>query len=437
MCSVAGSSNRTETEKMLEIMKHRSPNGYKATDNKKFSMGMGRLAIVDLTSPNLFPYQENGFILSFNGEIYNYVELKWRLGRLGHKFKTKSDTEILLKAWQEWGVKMFDKLNGMFAFAIYDGNRIILARDIAGEKPLYYKERPFKFASEAKALGLDCKEFPPASYGIYDFETLKISRYWELKPRKIFMKTVAEELESLLEDAVKLRTRVEVPYGLYFSGGIDSSLIRTFHYFPRVFSYKDNDYAEEFKRVFPKILWHLDYPVKSFSPFGLWKLAEMASKSVKVVISGEGADELFGGYIRYILPQFQYQARQELPSYKGMFPEPRSVNEMGWEEFNGNLRELLRMGDRMAAAFGLENRCPFLDRRVIEFAFSLPENFKIQGLKTKVILRDILSKRNPKYAFPEKQGLYCSVNSWLGNEDEYSKEQYLKYQNSLWKTLSL
>ena len=434
MCSIAGSRTKETTEKMLEIMKHRSPNGYKALEDKKFSLGMGRLAIVDLKSPDLFPFSENGLSLTFNGEIYNYVELKWHLQRRGHKLRTTSDTEVLFRAWQEWGVDMFAKLNGMFALAIYDGNKVILARDIAGEKPLYYQEKPFSFSSEAKALNFDCIEFPPAHYAVYDFKQITFHRYWKFTPKHIFLKTATEELEALLEDAIKLRTRLEVPYGLYYSGGIDSSLIRTFHYFPKSYTYDDKpEFKEEFKELFPKILYHLDGPITSFSPFGLWKLAEQASKKVKVIISGEGADELFGGYARFILPQFQYQAQQDLPSYQKMFPNPKSVNEMGWEEFNGNLRELLRMGDRMAAAFGLENRCPFLDKRIIEFAFSLPENLKIQGTETKVILRRILEKRSPKYKHIEKAGLYVRVNEWLGEKDKYDKKTYLAYQNKLWK----
>lgn len=433
MCSVAGSKDKRETERMLQTMKHRSPNGYQALEDKKFSLGMGRLAIIDLKSPNLFPFSEGGVSLSFNGEIYNYVELKWHLQRLGHKFRTTSDTEVLFRAWLEWGEDMFAKLNGMFALAIYDGRQIVLARDIAGEKPLYYKAKPFKFASENKALNFEGEEFPPAHYAVYDFKKMTFHRYWSFAPRHIILKSAAEELEALLQDAIKLRTRADVPYGLYFSGGIDSSLIRTFHYFPNVFSYKDSDeYKEEFKEIFPQILYHLDGPITSFSPFGLWKLAEQASKKVKVVISGEGADELFGGYIRYVLPQFQFQAREDLPSYQTMFPNSKSVNVMGWEEFNGNMRELLRMGDRMASAFGLENRCPFLDKRVIEFAFSLPENLKIQGTETKVILRRILEKRNPKYKHIEKAGLYCQVNKWLGEEDRYGKKVYLDYQNEIW-----
>ena len=271
MCSVVGSATQVKVDEMLEIMKHRSPDGYKSVALKNYSIGMGRLAIIDLKSPNLFPYQEDGFTLSFNGEIYNYIELRAELKKKGWKFRTDSDTEVLLKAWREWGVKMFDKLNGMFAFAIYDGKQIVLARDIAGEKPLYFRRTPFAFASEAKALHHNCREFPPAHYAIYDFKDLKFYKYWDFYPREIDLRFADEELEELLSDAIRLRVRSDVPYGLYFSGGVDSTLISTYHDFEYTFTYLDGNHAEDFKAKFPKILYHLDYPVKSFSPYGLWQ----------------------------------------------------------------------------------------------------------------------------------------------------------------------
>ena len=434
MCSIAGSKTSDEVARMLGMMKHRAPDDEGIVNVGNMTMGMGRLSIIDLKSKGLCPYAEDGYALSFNGEIYNYLEIRKELAAKGWVFRTNSDTEVLLKSWREWGVKCLDKFNGMFAFAIYDGKKIFLARDIAGEKPLYYTAKPFRFASEAKALGFDCEEFPPASYGIYDFKNFVIKPYWTLKRRDINIKTAEEELEWLLEDSVKLRTRSDVPYGLYYSRGIDSSLLATFHDFRYKFTYRDADYAKEFKKIFPKILWHLDYPIDSFSPFGLWKLAEMASQKVKVVLSGEGADELFGGYARYVLPEFNYQARKQFPSYPSMFQPAMSVQESGWNEFNGNLRKLLRMGDRVSSAFGLENRCPFLDRRIIEFAFSLPNELKINGVETKVILQNILKRRNPSYRPIEKKGLYCSVNKWIGSKNVFDKTDYMELQYRIAKT---
>lgn len=436
MCAIAGADNPKSVEGMLQTMKHRAPDGSRVESDKKFSIGMGRLAIIDLVSDGLFPYREDNYVLTFNGEIYNYKELRRELIDKGWVFRTESDSEVLLKSYREWGAACLDKFNGMFAFAIYDGKTIFLARDIAGEKPLYYSEKPFRFASEAKALDWKCKEFPPASYAIYDFKTLKIEQWWRFHPREIDLRFVSEELEYLIEDSIRLRLRSDVPVALYYSGGVDSALLDTFAIFKHKITYLDGDYAEEFNKLLPKIVWHLDYPVSSFSAYGLWKLAEEASKNVKVVISGEGADELFGGYVRYMPTHFNYQARKVFPSYPRLFSsEFLDVNEQGWSEFKGNLQELLRMGDRMSSAFGLENRCPFLDRRIIEFAFSLPPEMKIQGFEMKILLQRILQRRNLSYRPIEKKGLFCSANSWIGEKNPFAKKKYLALQKKIWTKL--
>lgn len=433
MCSIAGSANVKDVQTMLSLMNHRAPDDSGIISDGSFAMGMGRLAIIDLISPHLCPIQDENYVLVFNGELFNYLELKEELIKLGHTFNTKSDSEVLLKAFREWGKESLAKFNWMGAFAIYDGRHIFLARDISGEKPLYYSLGPFEFASESKALGFHCYEFPPARFGTYDPDTgeLTIEQYWHKPTHKYegSFEEATEELEGLLGRAVELRTRADVPYGLYLSGGIDSTLISTYHRFSHRFTYRDGDFKEEFLEVFPRILWHLDGPVKTFTPFGLWKLAEEASKKVKVVLSGEGADELFGGYIRYVPNEFNRKARERFPSYRALFP----FHDMLQEEFDGNMRELLRMGDRMASAFGMENRCPFLDKNIIEFAMSLPMEWKINGYETKIILRELLKKRKPDYEFEEKKGLYCSVNEWLGEKDPFDKRRYISFQEELWK----
>ncbi len=438
MCSIAGSRDFEQVERMLELQKHRSPDDQGWVTDGKYTIGMGRLAIVD-TSKIPTPFVDGNHVLTYNGEIYNHAELRIELLKKGHTFTTHSDTEVVLKAYKEWGVRCLDKFNGMYAFAIYDGKQLFLARDIAGEKPLYYKENPFEFASEAKALNWDCKEFPPAHYGVYDFRTkkLKLTRYWKSTIRSIDPRTAQEELEWLLGDSVRLRTQADVPYGLYLSEGVDSNLLKTFHNFDNTFTYKDGNYKRDFLRNVEKIVWHLDYPTKHFTPYALWRLARMASEGVKVVLSGEGADELFGGYVRYVPTALNYYAKEKYPSYSSMFPYDNygkvdPITGMGITEFSTNLRELLRMGDRMASAFGIENRCPFLDKRIIDFAFSLPPELKINLLDTKVILRDILQKRNPEYKEVEKHGLAPPINKWIGAKGgKYDKTEWLKYQKTI------
>lgn len=443
MCSVAGAKNPDDVARMLQVMKHRSPDGINQIYDGKFCVGMGRLSIIDLVSSNLFPYKEDNLVLSFNGEIFNYVELREELKKRGHVFRTNSDTEVLLKCWKEWNTNCLQKLNGMFAFAIYDGTTITLARDIAGEKPLYFRRKNFTFASEAKALQWDCEELPPAHIATFNTDTKEfvLRRYWTFHKIEIPHTDGEAEtmLEKLLEDAVRIRTRSDVPYALYYSGGIDSSLISTFHNFKKQLTYKDADYQNQFLQDFEKIVWHLDYPVKSFSAFALWQLAKEARQNgIRVVISGEGADELFGGYVRYVQPHFNHRAQQLYPSYTHMFQPARDVHTSGWEEFNGNMQELLRMGDRMASAWGIENRCPFLDKRIIEFAFSLPHHLKIHGLDTKIILNRILKKRMPDYKDIEKAGLYVSVNAWLGvPQERYGKATYVKKQENIFRKVLL
>lgn len=443
MCSVAGAKNPDDVTEMLRTMKHRSPDGINQIDDGNFCIGMGRLAIIDLVSSNLFPFVEGNITLSFNGEIFNYVELREELQKRGHVFRTASDTEVLLKSWKEWGPDALQKLNGMFAFALYDGRTITLTRDIAGEKPLYFRRKDFAFASEAKALRWDCEELPPAHVATYNLASgeFSLKRYWTF--RSVELPTndddIQNRLEELLADAIRIRTRSDVPYALYYSEGIDSTLIATFHDFVKKLTYHDGDYKEQFLKDFEKIVWHLDYPVKSFSAFALWWLAKEANENgIRVILSGEGADELFGGYVRYVQPHFNYLAHQTYVSYKPMFQPAHSVHESGWDEFNGNMQELLRMGDRMASAWGVENRCPFLDKRIIEFAFSLPHHLKIQGLQTKVILQRILKKRMPQYNNIEKTGLFASVNTWLGvPHEQFGKETYLQKQRDIWNVLTL
>jgi len=483
MCSISGIVHGTGVAKMLAAQRHRAPDEAGIYKDDDIEVGMGRLKIIDLTSPGLAPYQEDGLVLSYNGEIFNYVELKKTLQGKGWKFRTISDTEVLLKAWRQWGVKMFDKLNGMFAFAIFDARKkqLWLARDIAGEKPLYYhqRSRTLVFCSEAKALAevlelqprdneffdsfqhcflttlwKNVSEVPPAHYLWHDLNThqTKLTEYWTIQSRHIQPKTAVEELEALLEDAVRLRVRSDVPVGLYYSKGIDSSLISTYHQFDWKFFFDDTkNWQEDFFANVGAVVRHLDFPVGSLSAYPLWKLAQQASRHVKVILSGEGADEIFGGYVRYVPIARQWELQKRYPSYQYIFGKyyppylegfakitarnddvefvkeclrpyfetfPDPINAMGFADFKLVMPSLLQMGDRMAGAFGIENRCPFLDRRVIEFGFSLPPELKIKDLDQKVILRRILQKRGLTAPLrDEKKGLTIRFNQWLGRKD--------------------
>tara|TARA_Y100000310_G_C20693239_1_gene823764 strand:+ start:1266 stop:2795 length:1530 start_codon:yes stop_codon:yes gene_type:complete len=488
MCSICGIINGGEnasliTKKMIDIQKHRAPDDCGIFSDDDVHLGMGRLEIIDLESPGLCPYKEDSVVLCYNGEIFNYIELRIELQKKDWKFKTNSDIEVLLKAWREWGTDMFDRLNGMFSFAIYNKNikQLVLARDIAGEKPLYYyhKGKKFLFASEAKALSgvlnlevqsddyfdtfqhclfstlwKDVVALAPAHYLILDITTnkKKVVEYWNFEPYKIDLKSADEELEYLIQDAVKLRVQSDVPVGLYYSGGIDSSLIDAVHNFDNKFYFDDSkNWKNDFFNEIKLIVQHLDFPVGSLSSFPLWKLAQEASKKVKVVLSGEGADEIFGGYVRYLPISQEWELKNKYSSYEyifgkyyppyldgfskitarndnvefvkeqfspyfDMFSDP--INAMGFADFKVILPSLLQMGDRMASAFGLENRCPFLDKRIIEFGFSLPSDQKIKDLNQKIILRKILKKHGLDTPLRnEKKGLTIRFNQWFGQYD--------------------
>jgi len=501
MCSIVGIINHEgNIKKMTKIQEHRAPDESGVYKDDYIELGMGRLKIIDLSSPGLAPYQEDGLVLSYNGEIYNYLELKKELQKLGWKFNTTSDTEVLMKSWRQWGIKMFDRLNGMFAFAVYDSKRkkLLLARDIAGEKPLYYysKGKKFLFASEAKAfkdqvplvprldeffesfqhchlntLWKNVYELPAGHYLSYDLSRgdFEIKPYWKLEKRDINPKTAQEELEELLNDAVEIRTRSDVPYGLYYSGGIDSALISALFDFEHKFFFDDSkNWKSDFNKKIDRIAWHLDFPVGSLSSYPLWKLADKAGKKVKVVLSGEGADEVFGGYVRYLPIAREYEMNKKYPSYRflfnkfyspyldgfaritarnrniefvkkqvqpyfDMFDDP--INAMGFSDFKLVMPSLLQMGDRMAGAFGIENRCPFLDKRIIQFGFSLPPEMKINGLDQKVILRNILRKKGieaPLYA--EKKGLSIRFNEWFGRTD-WDRGAYVLLLKDRWNKL--
>lgn len=495
MCSIAGSYSIKKTSQMLKTMRHRAPDDQNIVKSypggfhgKPFYSAMGRLSILDLKSPNLCPYIEGSNTLLYNGEIYNYLDLRQELQLKGYQFKTQSDTEVVYKAWREWGMDCLNKFNGMFAFAIITPQKIYLARDIAGEKPLYYRRQPeFEFASEAKALGgqlvnseffetfqhcfgetlyKGVKELLPGHYAIYDLwsQRLDVKRWWEFKPRYINPETALDELEDLLKDAINIRTKADVPYGLYFSGGVDSSLIDNFHQFEHKFTFDPTkDYRKDFDKNIEKILYHLDFPVGSFSPYALYSLAREASKKVKVVLSGEGADEVFGGYIRYMPVATQYQMTKRYPSYNELFSKSGQTNfgqifmettyrgknkehlielmqpfftkydpitAMQMFDFTYIMPSLLQMGDRMASAFGIENRCPFLDKRIIEFGLSLPPELKIWDFENKVLLKK-LSRRKHLEIQEEKTGLVVPWNKW-NNIPGYDRTAYFEAMLEKW-----
>jgi asparagine synthase (glutamine-hydrolysing) len=503
MCSIAGFSSASglDIKKMISIQSHRAPDEEAFFEDEFFSIGMGRLSIVDINKKDLALYRYKDAILAFNGEIYNFKELKVELKDYV-EFTTNSDIEVLLKAWFFWGNDIFDKLDGMFAIAIYDikNLKITLARDFVGEKPLYYyfDGKDFLFSSEAKAihsikgltlqsnkfyhafqhclhdtLFLNLKQLKPGNFAVYDIRScnLDVYEYWFFHPRKIYVKTAVDELEDLIVKSMRLRTNVEVDLGIYLSDGLDSNLLNTFYDFKTNEYFFDDsfDWKNEFYYELENIVYHLDFPVGSLSSFPLWKLAQRASNDVKVIISGEGADELFGGYVRYLPIGRQWELEKKFPSYKPLFQKYYNsylenfsrltsrdedlqdfvyneckqyfdlfedpINAMGYADFKLVMPSLLQMGDRMAGAFGIENRCPFLDKKIVEFAFSLPSHLKIKNLHQKVLLRQVSKRRGQSAGLSnEKKGLTITFNKWF-NRNDWNRNHYFQLLNKKWLEL--
>ena len=549
MCGIAGIVSQAGPlqpggiDRMLQAEKHRGPDDTGSFRTDWLELGMVRLSVIDLSSPNLCPivYARDGqspsHVLVYNGEIYNYVELREELRGKGHVFQTTSDSEVALHAWLEWGEACLDRFNGMFAIALADLERdlLLLARDVAGEKPLYYTEQDgrFLFASEIKALlgqiplpDLNTTdEFQAFEYatgketlfeGVYalrpghklvlrglrgNFKGRRESEYWSLvdELRDVDPDKAVDELDELLQDAVRLRLRADVPWGLYLSGGIDSSLIAALSrpkvafsiHFPYGARYDELRYAEvmaravgaehvvvrptreDFEAHLDDLVYHLDQPVGSFSAFPLYMLARTARERVKIVLSGEGVDELFSGYTRYLLPwhdQLTYE-QVELRNYHslldfyygkpldryarllnrgavsdavvksviaphfGQFSDLR--HSMGYTDFKLMLVTLLHMEDRAAAAFGLENRAPFLDRRLIAFAFSIPGDLKLRAHVTKWIVKEVARRHLPAAVVdrPDKQGLIAPINIWMnfrGQRGEFDRNGYNKLCMERW-----
>jgi asparagine synthase (glutamine-hydrolysing) len=352
---------------MISRLRHRGPDEADVWTRGEAGLAHARLSIIDVAGGHQPMCAEDGSqVISFNGEIYNYLELREELIAKGHCFKTRSDTEVLLHLYAEDGPDCVQRLNGQWAFAVWDGaqRRLFLSRDRLGVRPLFYCEHQgsLRFASEVKALFADptvprqldlqaladvftfwfplapktmfqkIRELPPGHSLTWDDGKLRIWPHWSLEyapdePGKRDERDYAQELWELLVDAVRLRLRADVPVGTYLSGGLDSSLItaivrkcsnahlRSFsvtfdeaefdesHYQDEVVRALGTDHqkahctATDIARSFPDVIWHTEKPVLRTAPTPLFLLSRLVRDSgFKVVLTGEGADEILGGY---------------------------------------------------------------------------------------------------------------------------------------------
>ena len=521
MCGFVGFCDDSKNKKkiirdMADIIKHRGPDsdGYYVDNN--IALGFRRLSIIDLDKGSQPIFNEDkDKVIVFNGEIYNYKEIREELKSKGHKFSTNTDTEVILHGYEEFKEDILNKLRGMFAFVIYDIKEKSLfgARDFYGIKPFYYyyDNENFLFGSEIKSflgspnfkkelnkdmlsqyLTFQCSigedtffkntyKLLPGYYFIYKDKELEIKKYYEVKLEPNDDKSLEEwvsGIREVIDNSVLAHKVSDVEVGSFLSSGVDSSLIAKLSSVDKTFTvgydnkkYSEIDYAkqfsdkinvsnvskkiskEEYFKEFSNVQYYMDEPLADASAVMLYFLSKTASKHVKVCLSGEGADEIFGGYNIYHEPysvswynkipyfirkcigilvypfrnytgfNFLYRRSKKIEdryignafifepndakkivnfnygnkTYKD-FTKPYYdkvsdldvVTKMQYIDFNFWLiYDILLKADKMSMANSLEVRVPYLDREVIEYASKLPSKYKIVGNETKYAFRKV------------------------------------------------
>ena len=544
MCGIAGIVTKRENKKeiieaMSKRIEHRGPDGEGYFFDGDVALAHRRLSIIDLSTGNQPMFNEDDTVVTvYNGEIYNYVELRDELVKAGHKFKTKSDTEVLIHGFEEWHTDLPKYLRGMFAFAIYDkkSNELFLARDNFGIKPLYYTvmDGTFMFASEIKAF-LDTPDFKkelnedilqaylefsfvPTNEtffkGVYRLDAgssllykdgdIKIDKYFKLdfKDKEQTLAEAVESISEVMKDSVNRHLLSDVEVGSFLSSGIDSSYIvslakpaKTYTVGYDIDKYDEISYAkdlteklginntskvikmDEYMEEFPKIMYYLDEPTSDPAAISLYFVAKLARRDVKVVLSGEGADEFFGGYNYYreevdmkFYNKIPYFIRHFIGKIASLFPEGRGFNFLVrrgeklensyigvnrnfsekmarkvlskeynlrgidvtkeiYKQFAGYsnihkmqaidinywlMKDILLKADRMTMASSLEGRVPFIDKEVFKVASGLSIDYKVTKENTKVALREAAKEVIPTEAYKKKKlGFPVPIREWM------------------------
>ena len=542
---------------MNTVLSHRGPDDEGYYQDDQAGLAMRRLSIIDLrTGHQPISNETESVWVVYNGEIYNFQSVRADLEQRGHIFKTQTDTEIIVHAYEEYGEQCVEHFNGMFAIAVWDARlrRLMLARDRLGIKPLYYwfDHEKLVFGSELKSLlchphvprqinftALDLfltLEYIPAPHTIYEkiFKLLpghllvlehgsvRTIQYWDVPyhPNHLSAEECREALTELIQNSVRLRLISDVPLGAFLSGGIDSSSVVAFMsqnmaQAVRTFSigFRDDTYNElpfanavakhfgaehyveilepDYASLTEQLATHFDEPFADTSIFPTFLVSKLASQEVKVVLSGDGGDELFAGYDTYLaekldryygrLPRSLRQA--VLPRFTGWLPpQPakkgfinkvkrmveggaldRSLQHTRWmmflhasekaELYRAEMRDalvqdasaeyfgryfesaaqfdllaqqqyvdiksyladdILTKVDRMSMAVSIEARVPLLDYRIVEFAMNLPPQMKLNGTRTKSILREAVKGLVPEAVLEKpKQGFSIPMKQWL------------------------
>jgi asparagine synthase (glutamine-hydrolysing) len=541
MCGIAGllhlepatASPRGSVELargMSATLAHRGPDdeGVWESSDRSVVLAHRRLAIVDLSPLGRNPMAWDGgrLQITFNGEIYNFLELRRELERAGHRFRSQTDTEVILAAYDEWGLESLSRLVGMFAFALWDERlrQLWLVRDRLGKKPLYYTatDGVLRFASELKALVADpsvrceldadamrlylrygyvpspstvyrdVKKVPPGHFLLVRDGAVAVKRYWDpveyaCRKQRLSDEDAESELERLLSQSVRQRRIADVPLGAFLSGGIDSSLVTalmqeqssakvktfTIRFDNPAFNEADDaarvaDFlgTEHYERTcsdqdlldtVERLPAMFDEPFADSSAVPTYLVSKVARERVTVALSGDGGDELFFGYPRYLyhassawlwklpppllrtaarianaLPQRRIKriadvltnddadrysrfvtwwSQADIVALTGQAPAApvlyddarRRAAEISADERPLLLdlvsylpEDILTKVDRASMAVSLEVRAPLLDHRVVEFALGLPLGLKLRGRESKWLLRRLLYKRVPQ-----------------------------------------
>lgn len=521
MCGFVGFTNKINDAsivlgKMMDRIKHRGPDSDGKYVDEQIAMGFRRLSIIDLSDQGSQPIfnEDKSLVLTFNGEIYNYKDLREELVASGHKFYTQTDSEVLIHGYEQWGENMLDKLRGMFAFVIFNKNtnEVFGARDFFGIKPLYYAKmgETLMWGSEIKSfldhphfkkeLNTDVLEtyltfqyspttetffknvykLPAAHCFTYKNGDMNVRRYWEVKfhaDNGPSLEDWVNRISDTFKNSVEVHKFADVEVGSFLSSGVDSSYVAAVANVDKTFTvgfgedekYNEIGYAKEFSKYIhkenfskvispeeywnslSKIQYHMDEPLADPAAVALFFVCQIASEKVKAVLSGEGADEIFGGYNIYHNPAdmasyfkiprpirkavgavadklphkhginylirgskdlderfignayiFSEKERKDILSIKTNAPDAMAITKPFYDKVRDQDQvtqmqyidlhlwmtgDILLKADKMSMAHSLELRVPFLDRKVMELAEQIPVKDRVTETETKYAMR--------------------------------------------------
>lgn len=554
MCGFVGFTNHINdasivVEKMMDRIAHRGPDQAGKYVDEKVAMGFRRLSIIDLSELGSQPmFNEDGSVaITFNGEIYNFQELREELIAAGHKFKSKADTEVLIHGYEQWDYEtLLNKLRGMFGFVIYDKNKDLVfgARDFFGIKPVYYGkfgetlmwgseiksflEHPefkkelntsalenyltFQYSPTTETFFKNVYKLPAAHYFTYCGGKLDVKRYWEIKftpDEKPELEDWVNDITDTFKNSVSAHKIADVEVGSFLSSGVDSSYVAAVANVDKTFTvgfgedekYNEIGYAKEFSKYigkentsrvispedywgnFAKIQYHMDEPLADPAAVALFFVCKLAAEKVKVVLSGEGADEIFGGYNIYHNPDdmasyekipkpirravgkaashlphkhgvnflirggqdlqerfignaymFTPKERKELLKINTSAPDPQAITKPFYDKCADNdpvtqmqyldlhlwmTGDILLKADKMSMAHSLELRVPFLDKKVMMLAERIPKRYRVTSENTKYAMRLAALKACPPQTANKKKLGFPVPIRVWLKEDEY------------------